>query len=173
MIKNNSYYKIKRINEKYKIFKKKKKIIELGSFPGGWSFYIKNLKLDDFISIDLKKSLLNQNFLIGSFNNVIIKKKVKNKFKVKVDLIISDSCPKLTNNKILNKIFLERHLKKIIIFCFEFLKKKGSILYKTMDYISRKEYIFFLKKFKHFKIIKFVKKKRSSEVFFFLKKFLK
>ncbi|MGX7582789.1 SAM-dependent methyltransferase [Candidatus Vidania fulgoroideorum] len=167
----NSYFKLKKINEKYNLLNKNLRILELGSYPGGWDSYLKEKNIFNFISIDIK-DFKNKNFLKGSFNNNFIKKKLKIYLIKKVDLILSDSCPKLTDSKNLNKIYLERHLKKIILFSFEFLKSKGSILFKTMNYLDN-EIIFFSSKFKYFKRINFVKKKRSSEVFILLKNFLK
>ncbi|MGX7586176.1 SAM-dependent methyltransferase [Candidatus Vidania fulgoroideorum] len=169
----NSYYKIKKINNKFNIFKNKKRIAELGCYPGGWTKYLKELNIKNFISIDIKKTKYNKNYLMGSINNNLTKKKIKKIFIKKICLIISDSCPKLTNSKYINKIFLERHLKKIFFFTYEFLKKGGSIIYKTMNYVNYSMIKKFLRNFQYTKKIEFVKKKRSSEIYYYHYNFLK
>ena len=51
-----SAYKIKEIDEKFKIFKGGMSIIDIGAAPGSWSQYVsKVVKSGKIISIDLKK----------------------------------------------------------------------------------------------------------------------
>ena len=47
-------YKLKEIDEKFKIFKNGNSIIDLGAAPGSWSQYVsKKVKLAKILSIDL------------------------------------------------------------------------------------------------------------------------
>ncbi|MGX7582507.1 SAM-dependent methyltransferase [Candidatus Vidania fulgoroideorum] len=167
-----SYYKIKELDEKYNIIKNNILIIELGCFPGGWSKYINSKKIKKLIKIDLKKPIFLKNFIKGNFFCFDIYKKIffKTKYQ-KPELIISDLCPKISKSKFENKILFKNLLKKIFLFSNFFLKKKGSLLFKSMDYVNKKfNFLSYFKKIKKIKLI--CSKKRSSEIFYICKNFL-
>ena len=63
-------YKLKEIDNKFKIIKNGIKIVDLGSAPGSWSQYLsEKSKNSKIISIDLKEvdRIKNVNHLIGDF----------------------------------------------------------------------------------------------------------
>lgn len=170
-----SYYKIKEIDLKYNLIKKKIFLIELGCYPGGWSEYIYK-KNKNFIKIDLKKpKFLFGNFLKGDFDSFNIYKKIflYSNYK-KPHLILSDLSPRISKTKIENKIIFEKMINKIIKFTFFFLKKKGNLVFKNMDYnndlLSLKNFLSYFKKI--YKIKLKSSKIKSSEIFYVCKSFL-
>ena len=69
-------YKIIEIDERFKIFRNGKTVIDLGSAPGSWSQYVsKKIKNGKIISIDLKniEKINNVIQIKGDFTNEKIK----------------------------------------------------------------------------------------------------
>ncbi|MGX7589450.1 SAM-dependent methyltransferase [Candidatus Vidania fulgoroideorum] len=168
-----SYYKIKEINNIYKLIKDGIFLIELGCYPGGWSKYIKKYK-NKHLKIDIKNIYSKKNFIKGNFySNKVYKKIFFFSNYNKADLIISDLCPKISKIKFQNKIIFENLLKKIISFSEFFLKKNGNLIFKSMEYnninILKNFFSYFKKVYK--KKLKFTKKS-SSEIFYICKDFL-
>ena len=100
-------YKLKEIDDKFKIIKNGIKVVDLGSAPGSWSQYLaEKSKNSKIVSIDLKKvdKIDKVHHLIGDFldekNQIII----SNFFQDKLDLIVSDMAVNTTGNKYLDAI---------------------------------------------------------------------
>ncbi|MGX7576891.1 RlmE/FtsJ family methyltransferase [Candidatus Vidania fulgoroideorum] len=158
-----SYYKLKEIDLKYNILKNKKNVLEMGSFPGGWSIYLFEKK-KKFISID-KKETKFKNFLKLDIKKFNIFKKIKKKF----DLIICDIFSKSTNFKYLNKKNISENFKNIFKITFFFLKRNGILVYKDIFYKKNNLKKYFKKSYnykpkcskkktnEHYKIFKFFK----------------
>ncbi|WP_458659166.1 SAM-dependent methyltransferase [Candidatus Vidania fulgoroideorum] len=172
-----AYYKLKEINEKYKLITNNISIIELGCFPGGWTEYILGLrKKINIVCIDKKKINNNKNinFINDDFNNFKIYDEVfyLNKY-YKYDLILSDLCPLISKTKIENKLIFNKIIVNFIDFVCFFLKKNGNIVFKSMDYINSNKYINFFSLFKNIKREKlYSSKKKSSELYLICKNFL-
>ena len=86
-------YKLIEINEKFKVLKNGISLVDLGSAPGSWSQYIsKNFKNIKLLSIDLRemKEIDNTYQIIGDFNANETQKKIKDYFKSKIDVVLSD-----------------------------------------------------------------------------------
>ena len=102
-----SAYKLLELNEKFNFFKNSKTIIDLGSYPGGWSQIIKkNIKNCRILSVDLKKmeNIQGVEFVHCDFQKQESKKKIANILGVKVDAVISDMAANTTGNKDLDCI---------------------------------------------------------------------
>ncbi len=162
-IKSRSYFKIKEINNN-KIIQKNNKIIELGSFPGGWTQYISN-KIGNkglIYNCDIKKIKKNKTtiFTQGDIcKNKTIKKIIKKTQKQEINGIISDISPNLTGIKEIDIPKYKKILKIIIFLCKKKLKKNGYLITKIF---LGKNFSFFLKKIKFlFKIIKIIKPNSS------------
>ena len=95
-------YKIKEIDEKFKIFNGNSCIIDLGAAPGSWSQYIKKkYKQTKILAIDLLDfdKIEEGTQIIGDFTKDEYKEKIKSFFNKKVDVVISDMAVNTTGNK--------------------------------------------------------------------------
>ena len=100
-------YKLKEIDEKFKIFKNTTSIIDLGAAPGSWSQYIiRQYKKSLVLAIDLLdfEHIDKVNKIVGDFTKSENKEKIKNFFEKKVDVVISDMAVNTTGNKNLDAI---------------------------------------------------------------------
>ena len=79
-----SAYKLKEIDEKFRIFKGGMSVIDIGAAPGSWSQYAaKVVKSAKIISVDLKEMEGIQNTLQikGDFTSIDTQNKIKNYIK--------------------------------------------------------------------------------------------
>ena len=100
-------YKLKEINDKFKILRNGQSIVDLGGAPGSWSQYLSStLKNSKLLSIDLLEiqDIKNVTLIKGDFTDDIYKKKIKSFFNTKIDLVISDMAVNTTGNKNLDAI---------------------------------------------------------------------
>ena len=126
-------YKLKEINEKYKVLKNGFLVIDLGAAPGGWSqFVIEKFKNCKLISIDLNKMkpIGNSYQIIGDFNNDSSKEKIVSYFKEKVDLIMSDMAVNTTGNKNLDSVVTGELCLEAMRFAKDQLKQNGFFISK-------------------------------------------
>ena len=99
-----SVYKLLEIDEKFKIFKHVKSLVDIGSTPGGWSEYARNkIRSGNLLALDinLMDPIEGVTFIQGSIEDkeiqeLIFEKNNRNKF----DLLISDMSPNKTGNKV-------------------------------------------------------------------------
>jgi len=98
-----SVYKLKEIDEKYKIFKKGDRVLDLGCSPGSWLLYISQKvgKQGKVIGIDLEEIKIPQ-----KANIVFIKKSIfdlkESSFKDKFEAVVSDLSPKTSGVEFLD-----------------------------------------------------------------------
>ena len=126
-------YKLKEINDKYKILKNGLSVIDLGAAPGGWSqFVIEKYKNCKLLSIDLKKiePIGNSFQIIGDFNLESSKEKIINYFKEKIDLVMSDMAVNTTGNKNLDAVVTGELSLEALRFAKDQLKPNGSFVSK-------------------------------------------
>ena len=75
-----SAYKIKEIDEKFKIFKGGMSVLDIGAAPGSWSQYVtKVVKSGKIISVDLKEmeKIENTIQIQGDFTSIDTQDKIK------------------------------------------------------------------------------------------------
>ena len=126
-------YKLKEINDKYKILKNGLSVIDLGAAPGGWSqFVIEKYKNCKLLSIDLKEiePIGNSFQIIGDFNLESSKEKIINYFKEKIDLVMSDMAVNTTGNKNLDAVVTGELSLEALRFAKDQLKPNGSFVSK-------------------------------------------
>ena len=103
-----SAYKLIEIEKKFKFFRKKMNLIDLGSCPGGWSQVSrKKIIKGKVLAIDIKKmdEIENVNFLKKDLRNEEIYNIILQFFSnQKVDAVISDMAANTTGNKDLDSI---------------------------------------------------------------------
>ena len=102
-----SAYKLKEIDEKFKVFKGGMQVIDIGAAPGSWSQYVsKVVKNGKIISIDLKDidSIKGVIQIKGDFTHLLVQNEIKNNFKKNVDAVISDMAVNTTGIKNIDAI---------------------------------------------------------------------
>ena len=126
-------YKLQEIDEKFKILKNGISLIALGAAPGGWSQYAaKKVKSGKILSIDLKKmeNIDNTAQITGDFTETNFQAQIKENFKSKVDVVVSDMAVNTTGNKSVDSISTGELCKEAIIFAKDMLSKDGKFVSK-------------------------------------------
>ena len=126
-------YKLKEIDEKFKIIRNGIKIVDLGSAPGSWSQYLsEKSKNSKILSVDLKdiEKINNVTHLIGDFLEEINQTKISIFFKEKIDLVVSDMAVNTTGNKYLDAISTGELSIRAMEFSIRNLKKNGRFVSK-------------------------------------------
>ena len=126
-------YKLKEIDEKFKILKEVYTAIDLGAAPGSWSQYLsKNIQNGKILAIDLlefqKINKVHQ--LIGDFSEEVYKQKIREYFNKKVDLVISDMAVNTTGNKNLDSIVTGELCMDAMSFAKNQLNQRGKFISK-------------------------------------------
>ena len=128
-----SAYKLKEIDEKFKIFKGGMTVIDIGAAPGSWSQYVsKIVKSGKLISIDLKEmDLIEKTIQIkGDFTDHEVQNEIKNHTKDKVDAVISDMAVNTTGIKNVDSIQTGELCKEAMIFSKEIILRDGYFISK-------------------------------------------
>ena len=168
-------YKLKEINEKFKILKNGISVIDLGAAPGSWSqFVYRNFKNSKIVSIDLKEMERIENIyqIKGDFTDVLQQKKIFNYFGCKIDSIVSDMAVNTTGNKNLDAIVTGELTIEALNFSTNTLKKQGNFVSKIFMGSSFNEIVSNAKKkFKEVNVFKPpASRKDSKESFIICKK---
>jgi len=128
-----SAYKLQEIDEKFKILKNGISLIDLGAAPGGWSQYAaKKVKSGKILSIDLKKmeNIDNTEQIIGNFTETNFQAQIKEHFKYKIDVVVSDMAVNTTGNKSVDSISTGELCKEALFFAKDMLNKDGKFVSK-------------------------------------------
>ena len=128
-----SAFKLIELNNKFKFLKNGINILDVGSFPGGWSQVIKEKTKDGKImGVDKKETeeIKGVKFFTGDFLNEKSKLIIIDYFKSNIDVILSDMASNTTGNKNLDCIRTNQLCLDILDFSKERLKKKGVVVSK-------------------------------------------
>jgi len=137
-------FKLIELNKKFNFIKSNTNLLDLGSFPGGWSqVAIKIITTGKIMSVDIKdmEPLKNIKFLKGDIMSKETKSAIIQHFKSNLDVIISDMAANTTGNKSLDSIRTNQLCADIINFSKEILKPKGVLVSKLFmgeDFIEVK-----------------------------------
>ena len=126
-------FKLIELNKKYNFLKKNTNLLDLGSFPGGWSQVAsKIITKGRIMSIDIRemKPIDNINFLKGDILKKEVKYEVIKYFKSNLDVIVSDMAADTTGNKSLDSIRTNQLCSDVINFSKDTLKPKGVLISK-------------------------------------------
>jgi len=127
-------FKLIELNEKYKFIKKNTYLLDLGSYPGGWSQVASQMiTKGKIMSIDIKKMepIKNVKFFNGDIFLNETKSVAKKYFKSNLDVIVSDMAADTTGNKSLDSIRTNQLCAEVINFSKETLKPKGVLVSKV------------------------------------------
>ena len=137
-------FKLIELNKKYRFLKSNTNLLDLGSYPGGWSqVAIKIITTGKIMSVDIKdmEPIKNVKFFKGDILEKETKSVVVEFFKSNLDVIISDMAANTTGNKSLDSIRTNQLCAGIINFSKETLKPKGVLVSKLFmgeDFIEVK-----------------------------------
>ena len=112
-------FKLIELNQKYKFIKEYTNLLDLGSFPGGWTQVAsQKITKGKIMSIDIKEMepVKNVKFLKGNILEKQIKNEVIKYFNANLDVIISDMAADTTGNKSLDSIRTNQLCANIINF---------------------------------------------------------
>ena len=159
-----SAYKIKEIDEKFKIFKGGMSVVDIGAAPGSWSQYVtKVVKSGKIISIDLKEmeKIENTIQIQGDFTSINTQNRIKDYFIRKPDVVMSDMAVNTTGIKNIDSIQTGELCKEAMLFAKEMIKENGYFISKIFMGGTFNEIVAEGKKF--FKEVKVFKPKSSRK----------
>ena len=173
-----SAYKLIEMNKKFNFLKKNLSVLDLGSYPGGWSQIIKKeIKIGKVLSIDIKpmQKINNVDFIKGDFSSNEIIDKIIAYFKDNADVVVSDIAVSTTGNKSLDSFRTGELCISAMNLAIKILSSNGVFLSKLFmgpifDEINKKA----KKNFKKVVVYKPLSSKRKSkEIYIFCKGILK
>ena len=172
-----SAYKLIEIDEKFKILKNGISVIDLGASPGSWSQYIaRKVKSGRLVSIDIKgmEEIENTIQIKGDFTDLDYQKKIKDLFKSKVDVVVSDMAVNTTGIKDIDAIYTGELAMEAMNFSKEMLVKEGRFVSKVFLGSSFNEIVALGKKlFKEVKVFKPKSSRKESKESFIICKTLR
>ncbi len=172
-----SAYKLIEIDKKFKIFKNKMTILDIGAAPGSWSQYVSKIITNGkIISVDLKKmeKINNTIQIIGDFTNLIIQDQIKNKLTSKAEVVMSDMAVNTTGVKNLDSIQTGELCKEAMIFSKDVISPDGFFISKIFMGSSFNEIVALGKKiFKEVKVFKPQSSRKESKESFIVCKNLR
>ena len=170
-------YKLKEINQKFKILKNGQSILDIGGAPGSWSQYIsKNLKNTKLLTIDLLEieEIKDVKIIHGDFTEEKYKNEIKNFFNHKIDLVISDMAVNTSGNKNLDAMVTGELALNAMNFSLEVLKINGQFVTKIFMGSSFNEIVSNSKKyFKETNVFKPPSSRKDSKETFIISRNLR
>jgi 23S rRNA (uridine2552-2'-O)-methyltransferase len=133
-------FKLKQINNKYKIFENAKNVLDLGAAPGGWLQVASEEILDDaglVLGVDLKeiKPLYADNVatIVGDVRDLVVQEEIIDAFHGKADVIMSDMAPNVMGQWDVDQ-YRQIHLARIALkLCDKLLKTDGWFIVKIFQ----------------------------------------
>jgi 23S rRNA (uridine2552-2'-O)-methyltransferase len=131
--KSRAAFKLIELNKKFNFIKKNSNLLDIGSAPGGWSQVAsKIIDSGKILAIDIlpMEEIKNVIFLKSNFLDDKTHADIKNIFKNKIDVVISDMAENTTGNKSVDSIRTNNLCAEVINFSLKMLTKKGSLVCK-------------------------------------------
>ena len=170
-------YKLKELDEKFKIIKNHLSILDIGSAPGSWTQYLsEKSKGSKIMSIDLKEveKIKDVYHVVGDFLDNKNQKIITDYFPKKIDLVVSDMAVNTTGNKNLDSIQTGELSLTAMNFAVGSLRPKGIFLSKIFIGSTFNEIVENAKKnFKESKIFKPPSSRKDSKESFIICKNLR
>ena len=172
-----SAYKLKEIDEKFRIFKGGMSVVDIGAAPGSWTQYVaKVVKSGKIISIDLKEMEKIENTLQiqGDFTSVDTQDQIKEYLKKKPDVVMSDMAVNTTGIKNIDSIQTGELCKEAMVFSKDVISEKGFFISKIFMGSTFNEIVALGKKiFKEVKVFKPKSSRKDSKESFIICKNLR
>jgi len=172
-----SAYKLKEIDEKFRVFKSGMSVVDIGAAPGSWSQYVaKVVKSGKIISIDLKEmeNIENTLQIQGDFTSVDTQDQIKEYLKKKPDVVMSDMAVNTTGIKNIDSIQTGELCKEAMVFSKDVISEKGFFISKIFMGSTFNEIVALGKKiFKEVKVFKPKSSRKDSKESFIICKNLR
>ncbi len=172
-----SAYKLKEIDEKFRIFRGGMSVVDIGAAPGSWSQYVaKVVKSGKIISIDLKEmeNIENTLQIQGDFTLADTQDQIKEYLKKKPDVVMSDMAVNTTGIKNIDSIQTGELCKEAMIFSKDVISEKGFFISKIFMGSTFNEIVALGKKiFKEVKVFKPKSSRKDSKESFIICKNLR
>ena len=173
-----SAFKLIEMNKKFKFLKKNLSLLDLGSYPGGWSQVAsKEIIKGKILAVDIKsmEKISNVNFIKGDFCEYAICEKIMLYFNNKIDVVLSDMAANTSGNKSLDSYKIGELCLQAMSLARKILTQDGVFLSKIfMGSIFNEIKEKANKGFKKVAIYKpLASKKESKEIYIFCKGILK
>ena len=174
-----SAFKLIEMNNKFKFLKKNLSLLDLGSFPGGWSQVVsKEIIKGKILAVDIKfmEKIKNVDFINGDFSKNEIRDEIMRYFgNKKADVVLSDVAANTSGNKTLDSYRTGNLCLNAMDLGRKILSQDGIFLSKIFMGTIFQEINKMAKK--HFKnVIKYKplsSKKESKEIYIYCKGILK
>jgi 23S rRNA (uridine2552-2'-O)-methyltransferase len=131
-----SAYKLKQINERYKVISPRDKVIDLGAAPGGWSQIAKEIvgPRGVVVGVDIQRiePIEDVTFLRGDVAKPEILEELSSII-IKADVIISDMSPNITGNYSMDHARSIDLAEKALEIAKKFLKENGNFVVKVFQ----------------------------------------
>ena len=133
-----AYYKLEEIDKKYNLFKKDKRILDVGCSPGGWTQYIlKKYPKNKIVGIDIlptSKQIKGEfKFYMMDLNHYQLIDELFKINKYTFDTIISDIAPNTSGNQFLDQTNSYDLSMLSAKFIEKYLNKGGNFLVKNFQ----------------------------------------
>ena len=164
-------FKIMEIDEKFKIFQKGQKVLDLGSAPGGWSqVVVKKVGEGNVLALDILDmpqingvDFIKYDFLAQNAEKILMDKIGGDKY----DVVMSDMASNTTGNKQTDHLRTLNLVENAFYFALKILKQGGTFIAKIFQGGLEKE---LFEKFKeNFEVVKHFKplssRKESVEMY--------
>ena len=173
-----SAFKLIEMNKKFKFLKKNLSLLDLGSYPGGWSQVVnKEVIAGKILAVDIEhmEKINNIDFIRGDFRESKIHEKIMVYFNNKVDVVLSDMAANTSGNKTLDSYRTGELCLNAMSLATKILVKDGVFLSKIFmgsiyNEINEKAKNCFKKVIKYKPLSS---KKESKEIYIFCKGVLK
>ena len=173
-----SAFKLIEMNKKFKFLKKNLSLLDLGSYPGGWTQIANKVIIKGrILAVDIKtmEKINNVDFIKGDFRKNEIYEKIMVYFDDKIDVVLSDMAANTSGNKALDTYRTGELCLDAMSLATKILTKEGVFLSKMFmgsiyDEINKKAKNCFKKVVKYKPLSS---KKESKEIYIFCKGILK
>jgi len=177
-------YKLKEIDETFKIIKPGQFVVDLGSTPGAWSQYVRRRLSPDgaatgtlnghIVALDLlpMAPIEGVHFIQGDFREDAVLAELQSKLEAvqagrKVDIVVSDMAPNLSGIASADGARVAHLIELAVDFSIHHLKADGALVVKLFHGSGYDDLVALFRA--HFKVVKPIKPKssrdKSSETF--------
>ena len=173
-------YKLKEIDETFKLIKPGQVVVDLGCTPGAWSQYLRRRMSPGgaaagelngtIISLDLlpMESIEGVHYIQGDFREESVLTQLKEVVQDRqVDVVVSDMAPNLSGNSTTDGARVEHLIELAVDFAINHLKPEGALVAKVFHGPGYDDLIKLFRQ--HFKLVTPLKPKssrdKSSETF--------
>ena len=134
-----AYYKLREIDNRFRVFRKSDFVLDIGCYPGGWLAYSKD-KASFVAGVDIKNvsyKAENTVFIRGDIydDNTIeqLKEAVKSKGKENYNVVMSDAMVHTTGSKELDSYRSSALIFRIISLLPQLLRQDGCLAFKIFQ----------------------------------------